>query len=116
MERLFSQNLMSPKLMECEMGPPSNPLQDNLMMKTLITNIQGDSIHDGPGIRTLVFFKGRRLNVERRLHIAHAGHGQAWVHQRAQIGAYGRIHRITCHSAELEVFDQYHTKPGERGL
>ncbi len=27
-------------------------------MKTIITNIQGYSIHDGPGIRTVVFFKG----------------------------------------------------------
>lgn len=27
-------------------------------MQTLVTNIQGYSIHDGPGIRTVVFFKG----------------------------------------------------------
>jgi pyruvate formate lyase activating enzyme len=27
-------------------------------MDTLVTNIQGYSIHDGPGIRTVVFFKG----------------------------------------------------------
>ena len=27
-------------------------------MKSLVTNIQGYSIHDGPGIRTVVFFKG----------------------------------------------------------
>ncbi len=27
-------------------------------MKAVITNIQGFSIHDGPGIRTVVFFKG----------------------------------------------------------
>ncbi len=27
-------------------------------MKAIITNIQGFSIHDGPGIRTVVFFKG----------------------------------------------------------
>jgi pyruvate formate lyase activating enzyme len=27
-------------------------------MKAIITNIQGYSIHDGPGIRTVVFFKG----------------------------------------------------------
>jgi pyruvate formate lyase activating enzyme len=27
-------------------------------MNTLVTNIQGFSIHDGPGIRTVVFFKG----------------------------------------------------------
>ncbi len=27
-------------------------------MKAVITNIQGYSIHDGPGIRTVVFFKG----------------------------------------------------------
>ncbi|MDD2735417.1 MAG: glycyl-radical enzyme activating protein [Desulfuromonadaceae bacterium] len=30
-------------------------------MKALITNIQGFSIHDGPGIRTLVFLKGCSL-------------------------------------------------------
>ncbi len=30
-------------------------------MNALITNIQGYSIHDGPGIRTLIFFKGCRL-------------------------------------------------------
>ncbi|NLT14317.1 MAG: glycyl-radical enzyme activating protein, partial [Clostridiales bacterium] len=27
-------------------------------MRAVITNIQGYSIHDGPGIRTVVFFKG----------------------------------------------------------
>jgi pyruvate formate lyase activating enzyme len=31
-------------------------------MRTVITNIQGYSIHDGPGIRTVVFFKGCSLN------------------------------------------------------
>lgn len=30
-------------------------------MNNLVTNIQGYSIHDGPGIRTVVFFKGCRL-------------------------------------------------------
>jgi pyruvate formate lyase activating enzyme len=30
-------------------------------MSTLVTNIQGYSIHDGPGIRTIVFFKGCSL-------------------------------------------------------
>jgi pyruvate formate lyase activating enzyme len=30
-------------------------------MASLVTNIQGYSIHDGPGIRTVVFFKGCRL-------------------------------------------------------
>jgi pyruvate formate lyase activating enzyme len=30
-------------------------------MTTLVTNIQGYSIHDGPGIRTVVFFKGCSL-------------------------------------------------------
>jgi pyruvate formate lyase activating enzyme len=30
-------------------------------MSTLVTNIQGYSIHDGPGIRTVVFLKGCRL-------------------------------------------------------
>lgn len=30
-------------------------------MRTLVTNIQGYSIHDGPGIRTVVFFKGCSL-------------------------------------------------------
>ena len=31
------------------------------MMNALVTNIQGYSIHDGPGIRTVVFFKGCNL-------------------------------------------------------
>ena len=30
-------------------------------MRALVTNIQGYSIHDGPGIRTVVFFKGCSL-------------------------------------------------------
>ena len=33
-------------------------------MEALITNIQGYSIHDGPGIRTLVFFKGCGLECQ----------------------------------------------------
>ena len=33
------------------------------MEKGLIFNIQKFSIHDGPGIRTTVFFKGCPLNV-----------------------------------------------------
>lgn len=33
-------------------------------MKVLINNIQGYSIHDGPGIRTVVFFKGCGLACE----------------------------------------------------
>lgn len=32
------------------------------MQKTIITNIQKYSVHDGPGIRTTVFFKGCPLN------------------------------------------------------
>jgi pyruvate formate lyase activating enzyme len=32
--------------------------QPRLYMKAVITNIQGYSIHDGPGIRTVVFLKG----------------------------------------------------------
>jgi pyruvate formate lyase activating enzyme len=31
---------------------------DRCHMKAIVTNIQGYSIHDGPGIRTVVFFKG----------------------------------------------------------
>lgn len=34
------------------------------MEKTIITNIQGYSIHDGPGIRTVVFFKGCPLRCK----------------------------------------------------
>src|SRR4030065_739247 len=33
-------------------------------MSTLITNIQGYSIHDGPGIRTAVFLKGCSLECQ----------------------------------------------------
>jgi pyruvate formate lyase activating enzyme len=33
-------------------------------MQAIITNIQGYSIHDGPGIRTVVFFKGCSLECE----------------------------------------------------
>lgn len=33
-------------------------------MKTIITNIQGYSIHDGPGIRTVVFLKGCPLRCK----------------------------------------------------
>jgi pyruvate formate lyase activating enzyme len=33
-------------------------LAEKRYMNTLVTNIQGFSIHDGPGIRTVVFFKG----------------------------------------------------------
>src|SRR5512145_2721190 len=32
------------------------------MESAVITNIQGYSIHDGPGIRTVVFFKGCPLS------------------------------------------------------
>ena len=32
-------------------------------MSNLVTNIQGYSIHDGPGIRTVVFLKDAALNV-----------------------------------------------------
>ncbi len=34
------------------------------MNKAFITNIQGYSIHDGPGIRTVVFFKGCTLSCQ----------------------------------------------------
>jgi pyruvate formate lyase activating enzyme len=34
------------------------------MQSAIITNIQGFSIHDGPGIRTVVFFKGCPLSCE----------------------------------------------------
>lgn len=33
-------------------------------LNALITNIQGYSVHDGPGIRTVVFFKGCPLNCQ----------------------------------------------------
>jgi pyruvate formate lyase activating enzyme len=32
--------------------------------KAIVTNIQGFSIHDGPGIRTVVFFKGCPLSCQ----------------------------------------------------
>ena len=49
------------------------------MEKAIITNIQGYSIHDGPGIRTVVFFKGCPLrcqwcsNPENQLHSVQIG-------------------------------------------
>ena len=36
-------------------------------MKAKIVNIQKFSLHDGPGIRTLVFFKGKQINFMERL-------------------------------------------------
>jgi pyruvate formate lyase activating enzyme len=39
-------------------------MEEALSTRAIVTNIQGFSIHDGPGIRTVVFFKGCPLSCQ----------------------------------------------------
>ena len=44
------------------LDPMNSKQKDNQELKAIIFNIQRYSLHDGPGIRTLIFFKGCPLS------------------------------------------------------